>query len=232
MKQPRKPQKKRPSKSRERPKNTQAITKKRPKKVTKTATKRKKSKRKKKWQQRKRRQQLYKEIGLSFLLFIALFVLSQRLFFSFPLGQGYAMTPTLNDGERFFVSKKSTIKRFDLIYFKDPIKKQTMIRRVIALPGEELNYENDQLLINKKPVVERFLNRELKEAAEENRLLTEDFSLIELTATRALPEDCYFVLGDNRHYAADSREFGWIEKKNILGVVKARLLPLHQMTQF
>lgn len=191
--------------------------------------------RKKMNQKRKRsayRRQFYKEIGISFFLMMSLFFLCQWIFFSFPTVNGYGMTPTLNDGERLFVSKRANIKRFDLIYFKNPVTNQLMIRRVIALPGEEISYEEDQLMINQKLVVERFLSNELKEAKAQERLLTENFSLGSLTDSRALPESTYFVLGDNRHYAADSRQFGWVDEETILGVVKSRIFPLHSMTQF
>lgn len=181
---------------------------------------------------RKQRHQFYKEIGVSFFLLILLFFALQWVFFSMPKVDGYGMTTTLDDGDRLFVSKRSAIKRFDLVYFKNPETKQVMIRRVIGLPGEEIAYVNDELMINKAPVVERFLKKEISEAAQEKRRLTEDFTLAGLTGSTLLPKESYFVLGDNRHYAADSRQFGWIEKKDILGVVKARITPFHHMTQF
>lgn len=181
---------------------------------------------------KKQRHQFYKEIGVSFFLLLTLFFVFQWLFFSLPKVSGYGMATTLDDGDRLFVSKHSKIKRFDMVYLKQPETKQLMVRRVIALPGEEIAYEKDQLLINKRPVVERFLKNELNEAEKEQRLLTKDFTLAELTGLITLPKESYFVLGDNRHYAADSRDFGWIEQKDILGVVKARIIPFHHMSQF
>jgi signal peptidase I len=234
IEQPSNKKKHRPQKS---PSKTDYVTNavKKTSKPKKAKVNRKKSMRKKKSQKRKRserRRQFYKEIGISFLLLMSLFFLLQWLFFSLPTVNGYGMTPTLNDGDRLYVSKHSEIKRFDMIYFKNPVTGQVMIRRVIALPEEEIAYVDDQLMINQNIVVERFLANELKEAQAEKRLLTEDFSLGSLTGSRALPADSYFVLGDNRHYAADSRQFGWVEKENILGVVKTRVLPFHNMTQF
>ncbi|WP_375178721.1 signal peptidase I [Enterococcus rotai] len=181
---------------------------------------------------KKQRHQFYKEIGVSFFLLLTLFFILQWIFFSMPKVNGYGMTTTLDDGDRLLVSKHAKIKRFDLVYFKQQESKQVMIRRVVGLPGEEIAYDNDQLLINKMPKVERYLKNEINEAMKEKRLLTENFTLAELTGSTTLPKDGYFVLGDNRHYAADSREFGWIEKKDILGVVKARIVPFHHMTQF
>lgn len=181
---------------------------------------------------KKQRRQFFKEIGVSFFLMLLLFFILKGLFFSMPKVNGYAMTTTLNDGDRLFVRKHVSIKRFDLVYFKQPNTNRVMIRRVIGLPGEEVTYENDQLMINQKLVVERFLKNEINEAAKENRLLTENFTLAELIGSRTLPDKSYFVLGDNRHYASDSRDFGSIDQKDIVGVVKARILPLHHMIQY
>ncbi|WP_086312444.1 signal peptidase I [Enterococcus sp. 7F3_DIV0205] len=208
----------------------QSTSKKKRRKPSKTVLSKKKKRMVKR--RKKQRRQFYQEIGVSFFLLLLFFVLFQWVFFSLPKVNGYGMTTTLDDGDRLFVSKRSQIKRFDLVYLRQPDTKQVMVRRVIGLPNEEVAYENDQLLIDKKPVIERYLKAEISEAVKENRLLTENFTLTGLTNARTLPENSYFVLGDNRHYAADSREFGWIEKKDILGVVKARIMPFHHMTQF
>ncbi len=181
---------------------------------------------------REEQKQLVKELVVSLSLLLGLIVVVQSLLFSFPSVEGYGMTPLLNDGERVIVRKTKEIKRFDLVYIREPGTKRTMIRRVIGLPEEEIAYQNDQLLVDQKPIVERFLKKELNEAKVEQRLLTDNFSLRTVTDESRLPKDSYFVLGDNRHYAADSRNFGWVEKKDILGVVKVRISPMHQITSF
>ncbi|EOH98905.1 signal peptidase I [Enterococcus moraviensis ATCC BAA-383] len=181
---------------------------------------------------KEKQRQLIKEIIVSLILLVGLLTIVQSLFFTFPTVEGYGMTPLLNDGERVIVRKTKRIERFDLVYIRDPKTKRTMIRRVIGLPEEEIAYQEDQLFVDQKPIIERFLKKELNEAKVEKRLLTDDFSLRTVTDESRLPKDSYFVLGDNRHYAADSRNFGWVEKKDILGVVKVRIAPLHQLKQF
>lgn len=181
---------------------------------------------------KERQRQFVKEIVISLSLLLGLLFIVQSILFSFPTVEGYGMTPLLNDGERVIVRKIGTIERFDLVCIREPATKKVMIRRIIGLPEEELTYQEDQLFINQQPVVERYLKNELNEAKAEGRLLTDNFSLGTVTDVSRLPKSSYFVLGDNRHYASDSRNFGLIEKKDILGVVKVRLFPLHQMTQF
>lgn len=199
---------------------------------TKKRSKNKKLAKKKRNRKKEKRQQFIKEISISLSVLLGLLFLIQVFFFSFPSVEGYGMTPFLNDGERVIVIKKRPVKRFDLVYIRQPGTQRMLIRRVIGLPEEEIDYREDQLFINQQPVVERFLKNEQSEAKSENRLLTDNFSLGTVTNEHRLPKNGYFVLGDNRHYAADSRNFGWVEKKDVLGVVKVRVFPLHQMTQF
>lgn len=176
--------------------------------------------------------QLFLEIGVSLFVMVGLFLVLQGFLFSFSKVTGYGMTGTLDEGNIVFVYKKASIKRFDIICFRQPTTKKLMYRRVVGLPNEVVAYEKDELLINGTPTLERYLEKEVVDAAKENHLFTENFHLADSTNVSTLPKNGYFVLGDNRPYAADSRQFGWIEKKDIIGVVKARIFPLHEMTQF
>ncbi|MBP1047871.1 signal peptidase I [Enterococcus sp. BWM-S5] len=165
-------------------------------------------------------------LGISLLLFFAVF----QLLLSLPKVEGYSMTPTTNDQDRLLVYKWGTIRRFSLIYFQEASSEENLVRRVIGLPGEELYYKNGSLFVNGNEIPERFLSTGSIDGVDE--LLTEDFTLNEATGSNRVPEDCYFVMGDNRSYATDSRYFGFVKKKEIIGVVKARIFPIHAMRQF
>lgn len=187
-------------------------------------------KQKKQQIRRKKKKGIIKELMITLVaaafIFLSVFALTVRI----PKVEGYAMIPTINDQDRLFIYKWGAVRRFSLIYFKDPAGDEWLVRRVIGLPGEELHYQDDRLFINGEEVPERFLSTSLAEFSSEP--LTENFTLKEIVETGKVPEDCYFVLGDNRPYATDSRYFGCIKKSEIAGVVKARIFPIHAMRQF
>ena len=195
-------------------------------------TKRRKSNQKARNRQKARLQTLGKEIGLTLLLFTLLFAGVQQLTFSLPKAQGYSMMPTILDGDRFFVNKWGRIRRFSLVYYRDPQTKETSIRRVVGLPKERLSYREDQLIINDREVVERFLEEAKAQAKENQTTLTEDFTLHSVIQQDAIPAEHYFLMGDNRTYASDSRELGVVSRKDIIGTVELRILPFHRLTRF
>ncbi|MCA5013660.1 MULTISPECIES: signal peptidase I [unclassified Enterococcus] len=181
--------------------------------------------RKKKQEKRKRLLiELLITLGISIFLLTALSI----FLLAFPKIEGYSMVPTLNDQEIFIVYKPAKIKRFDLVYLKNSSGEKS-IRRVIGLPGEEIQYKDDDLYVNNELKAERFLSHSQEENQEP---VVSDFKLYDLFEVEAIPEKKYFVLGDNREYATDSRYYGFVDEKEIIGVVKARIFPLHAMTQF
>lgn len=196
------------------------------KKNTKRIPKKKTIPRKKHWHDRMKRTLV--EVGVSFVLLgIVLYALS---FFTFSMVkvEGYSMVPTLNNGEWILVNKLAKIRRHKLILYKDPESKETSVRRIIGLPGERISYRDDQLYINDKEVYERYLDAEVKRAKESNSLYTADWYL----ETDYIPKGKYIILGDNRPYATDSREYGYIDEKEIIGIVEMRVFPIHQIKQF
>lgn len=200
--------------------------------------KNKRSKRpiKKGYQQQKRRNKKLKvlvtQLGLTFVISLTLFSTISYFTIRTPKMEGYAMTATLTNNDRVLVNKHGTTKRFKMIYFKNPVTKETSLRRIIGLPGDELYYKNDQLYINNKLTPERFLEPAIAEAKQSGFILTQDFTLKQITDETRIPEGKYFVLGDNRQFSSDSRNYGLIDEKDIIGVVELRFFPLHTATRF
>lgn len=91
------------------------------------------------------------------------------------------------------------------------------IKRVIGLPGETLEYKDDQLYINGEPIDEPYLDAYKAEITEGT--LTEDFTLNDIDASLhdVIPEGYVFVMGDNRRYSKDSRHIGIVDQKEIIG---------------
>ena len=142
---------------------------------------------------------------------------------------GESMMPTLSDKDRVIVSKLSSLERMDIVIFRSG--EEDFVKRVIGLPGDTIHYENDQLFINGKYIEEPFLQSHLAYKQPEIKF-TEDFELHELTGSKRVPKNKVFVLGDNRLSSLDSRHFSFVEKEDIVGVVKARYWPISDMTIF
>ena len=131
---------------------------------------------------------------------------------------GSSMYSTLKDGEIMILNKLDyklhDIERFDIVVVKTDEKK--IIKRVIGLPGETLKYEDNTLYINGKKIDEPYL----KDA-------TEDFDITSLGYDK-IPDDCYFVLGDNRDNSSDSRIIGPVKKSQITGSASLVLFPFRE----
>ncbi|MHC5218580.1 signal peptidase I [Enterococcus sp. LJL128] len=196
------------------------------------AGKRKGTNRKKSLHKKKKGHSLFKDVLLAFAITTLLFTIVIGTSFRFPKMTGYSMAITVNDNDRLIVNKWKGIKRFRLVYFKDPKTGEKSIKRVIGLPGEHVAYKNDELFINDKLVPERFLEAIVAEAKSGGYILTEDFTLQQISKQLSIPKDQYLVLGDNRKYSVDSRNYGLINKKDIIGVVELRLLPFHTARYF
>lgn len=203
------------------------------KRISNTSFKKKKKLRKRR-KQLKSTRELWKEIGLTILIVLFLFIILSTTIFALPKSEGYGMAPTVNDGERVFVNRFGTVRRFNLIYFKVPDSGEKSIRRVIGLPGENIQYKNDHLFINQQESIERFLQSQLKRAEQNEALWTDDFRLSQIPNNKfdRIPKGKYLVLGDNRPYSSDSRYYGLVDEKEIIGTVEMRIWPLHKLKSY
>lgn len=164
------------------------------------------------------------------VLSIVLFLFIDIFVFSSYEVDGSSMAATLEDGDKLIVNKMiyefGNISRFDIIVFHG-IGDEDYVKRVIGLPGDVLEYRNDQLLVNGEYVKESFLSHEL-----DGLLLgqkeTGNFKLEELTEEAMVPEGTLFVMGDNRLNSYDSRHFGFVSINDIVGKVSVRYWPFEK----
>lgn len=155
------------------------------------------------------------------------FTLIFNFFFSVATIKGESMAPSFSSSDYVVLNKQyNKVDRFDVIAFKSPDEPgQEYIKRVIGLPGDMIKYIDDQLYINGNLVQETYLDRE-KEKLGEGEIFTKDFSLKELSGVEEVPKNKLFVLGDNRLYSRDSRNFGFIDVDEIKGDVKWKIWPI------
>jgi signal peptidase I len=161
------------------------------------------------------------------LIAIVLAAIIRIFLFANYIVDGDSMLPTMHDGDRLIVNKiVYQIKepdRFDIVVFHAD-EQRDYIKRVIGLPGDKITYENDQLFVNGEKLEEKYL-KDLKNSVH-NQLLTNNFSLENLTGETKVPENTVFVLGDNRQNSTDSRIIGFIPIEEIVGEVNLKYWPL------
>jgi signal peptidase I len=169
-----------------------------------------------------------KEI-LKFTIVVLAIVVPVRLFVAQPfVVSGASMDPTFASGQYLIVDqlsyRLSEPQRGDVIIFHYPKNPDTFfIKRIIGLPAEIVTIEEGGIIIQNAKNPDGFMLDE--PYIDERNRTYEDFSL-------ELGVNEYFVMGDNREQSSDSRIWGALEEKYIVGRPIVRLLPLSDMDFF
>lgn len=138
---------------------------------------------------------------------------------------GPSMSPTLNGGNLVLVEKVSklthTLKRGDIIVARTELPlflfiKKNVVKRIIGLPGDSIEIKANQVFINGELISEPYINAGMTNG----------------TFASVVPENKYFIMGDNRLMSADSRspEIGFVDYSAIKGKVYLRLFPFTEIT--
>ncbi len=136
---------------------------------------------------------------------------------------GNSMHPTYKNGEMLMANKLlyrfSKPQRGDVIIFKYS-ETQDFIKRIIGLPGDKVMLKDGKIHINGTMLDEsNYLN---------SSIYTNGGDYLKEGETVTLPEDKYFVCGDNRPHSSDSRVFGPIESSRIKGKAWIVYYPFNQ----
>ena len=167
--------------------------------------------------QRKKRRAGFTELWLTILVAFALVFGFVRPFvleaFRIP---SESMVPTLEVGDRVFVNKFiyrfTEPERGDIVVFESVNGgEEDLIKRVVGVPGDEIEVRSGTLLVNGEPQNEPYLNREIPDDS--------------FFGPSRLSEGEVFVMGDNRANSADSRVFGPLPVENIEGEAFMRFWP-------
>ena len=154
---------------------------------------------------------IIKEYGL-YVITIILVLLVKKFIVSPIKVNGTSMMTTLHDGDIMILNiigyRFDEINRFDIVVVDEG--NEYLIKRVIGLPGEEIEYKDNQLYINGKKVKENYGSQ-----------VTEDFKV-------KVKKNSYFVLGDNRTNSTDSRILGLIKEDKIKGKAVFTVLPINK----
>ena len=154
-----------------------------------------------------------KEI-IPYILIIIAILLVKKYVVTTVVVHGESMTNTLHDKDIMILDKISlkfqSIKRFDIIVIDTGDTK--IIKRVIGLPGETIEYFDNKLYIDGEEVKDKY-----------GKDATSD---IEQTK---IGDNEYYVLGDNRGNSVDSRIIGLVNKKDILGKATFIIYPFNRI---
>ena len=122
--------------------------------------------------------------------------------------EGTSMMPRLGDQDRLFINKFvyhfAEIHRGDVVVFhypRDPQK--SYIKRVIAVPGDELRIDDGRTYINGRLLPEPYVPRRFHDSRSQDAMV--------------IQPDQYFVMGDHRSISSDSRDFGPVPRDLIYG---------------
>jgi signal peptidase I len=133
--------------------------------------------------------------------------------------EGTSMLPMLEDQDRLFINKIAyrvgEIHRGDVVVFLYPRDHQkSYIKRVIALPGDDLRIDHGRVYVNGSRVVERYVPPRYADERSQSETI--------------VPRNEYFVMGDHRSISSDSRDFGPVERSLIYGKAAFVYWPLDQ----
>ena len=170
------------------------------------------------------------------VIFIALLIaLPVRYFIAEPfIVSGASMDPTFETGQFLIVDRISyrlqAPARGDVIVFEYPNNPSVYyIKRIIGLPGETVTIKNGQVTIT-KPSDSNFTSMHPRGLIVDQTFIDSNHASYDNPQPTTLSSTDYFVMGDNRAQSSDSRAWGPLNKKFIIGKSFVRLFPLSKIS--
>lgn len=150
--------------------------------------------------------------------------------------KGHSMDYTFSDNDKVLINRVSKdFNRGDIVVFHAN-ETDDYIKRIIGVPGDAIEMIDDVLYINGEKFDEPYLDKKKKELkkTDSNKNLTPDFNIEYLASTKLkkVPDNTYFVMGDNRPNSTDSRIFGFVKKEKLVGKVMVRYYPFSNIKIF
>jgi len=159
--------------------------------------------------------QKWKDWGEPFVIAAILAIIIRTFLlgpYKIPTG---SMRPTFLEGDRIFVDKVSyrfhEPERGDIIVFKYPLdKKKDFVKRLVGLPGDKIEIHDGKLIINGRLVDDKpfsnvyYYNRDDWDYGKHGQIIE-------------VPDNSFFAMGDNSAQSSDSRNWGFVPRKNMVG---------------
>lgn len=137
--------------------------------------------------------------------------------------EGLSMAPTLEDQDRLIVNKAvyrlTSPHRGDIVMLYYPVNPdKSFVKRVIAEEGDTVRITDGRVFVNDLPVADDYVPPEYRSH--------DDWG------PQVIPDGYYFVMGDHRNNSSDSRHWGMVPKRYIIGRVQARWWPIPEARLF
>lgn len=158
-------------------------------------------------------------IALSVFIIVYLFILQPHEV------KGNSMYPNFEHGDFLLTDKISyqlnNPQRGDVIVFQAPLdERYDYIKRIVGLPGETVSIIRGKIYINDELLNESYLPSDTE---------TRQGLVFKDNDRFNIPDQEYFVMGDNRAHSSDSRDWGTVPKENIVGKVWIRYWPFNKI---
>lgn len=166
---------------------------------------------------------IFKDWIVPILVALVLAFFIKKFIFQTAKVEGLSMQPTFDSGDRLISTNIpyyfSSPKKGDVIVFKSPYnEKEAYIKRVIATEGDDVRIDAGNIYINGQKLEEDYLNEG-----------QETYPSYNGTYQWTVDKDAFYALGDNRDNSSDSRDFGSVTNKNIIGKVIFRFWPINKI---
>lgn len=187
----------------------------------------------------------------SFFLFVVLMCVFRSAFADWNTVPTGSMKPTILEGDRIFVNKMaydlrlpfthvsmykvSDPARGDIIVFDSKVSGKKLVKRVVGIPGDVVEMQQNRVYINGKPLAYQELSSDGTTEVKLENLLGVEHKVMVAPAGTALssfqpvkiPAGFYLALGDNRDNSADSRVIGFVPRDEIVGRSKSVVMSLN-----
>lgn len=208
----------------------------------------------------------WKKWQIGIVIFVLCLIVIRSSIADWSLVPTGSMSPTIVEGDIVWNNKlaydfripftpwkisRNDPERGEIAVFKSPENGTTLVKRVIALPGDTLSMKHGVLSINGQPINHAPLPRETFEKVSPKFLAYADFwqeilgegphSIMMIPGAPLIlrnippitvPEGRYFMLGDNRDFSRDSRMYGFVARDHFLGRATNVLLSFRQGENF
>lgn len=154
------------------------------------------------------------DIAQTFVITGAVFFFITYFFFRPFQVSGNSMYSNFKDKEYIITNiislRFNDPKQGDVIVFRSPTDpNRDFIKRVIGLPGDKIYLSDGFVYVNDKKINEDYLDEGIK---------TYGGAFLQEGEEKIVPEEYFFVMGDNRNDSSDSRQWGFLSRENIKGV--------------